>query len=165
MGMARAERLIRRRQMAAAAGKKGSTSLSPFLETHGVEVEEELSTPATQTWAEGVWIGTWCTEQTEAWMKQIFEVQMWNQVRGPAGAVRCETRDLGIKWPQWRTLIFDGQVRVDMRYVCPKDVKKMLEGQARSTCWRKWAAKHENEELKESVWLEPALAEDNERVD
>ena len=32
-----------------------------------------------------------------AWMKQLQEVQMWRQVRGPAGAVMCETRDLGIK--------------------------------------------------------------------
>ena len=39
-----------------------------------------------------------------------------------------ETRDVGIKLPQWHTLIFEGQVRVDMRYVCPKDVKKTLWG-------------------------------------
>ena len=70
----------------------------------------------------------------------------------------CETSKLGIKLPQWHTLIFEVQVRVDMRYVCPKDVKKMLFGQARSTYWRKWAAKHENEELKDGIWLEPALA-------
>ena len=38
----------------------------------------------------------------------------------------CETRDLGIKWPQWHTLIFEGQGAVNMWYVCPKDVKKML---------------------------------------
>ena len=36
----------------------------------------------------------------------------------------CETRDLGKKWPHWHTLICEGEVRVDMRYVCPKDVKK-----------------------------------------
>ena len=70
----------------------------------------------------------------------------------------CETLDLGIKWPQWHTLIFEGRVRVDMRYVCPKYVKKMSLGQARSTYWRKWAASHEYEELKEGIWLEPALA-------
>ena len=35
-----------------------------------------------------------------------------------------------------------------MRYVCPKDVKKMLLQQARTVCWKKWAAKHECEELK-----------------
>ena len=40
----------------------------------------------------------------------------------------CETSNLGIKWSQWHTLMFEGQVRVDMRYVCPKDVKKMLLG-------------------------------------
>ena len=81
---------------AAAAGKKGTTSLSLFMEAFGVEVEEELSTEATQTWAEGVWEGKWCTEQKKACMNQIFEVQTWRQVRVPAGAVMCETRDLGI---------------------------------------------------------------------
>ena len=45
-----------------------------------------------------------------------------------------------------------------MRYVCSKDVKKMLVQQARSVCWKKWAAKHEYEDLKEGIWLEPALA-------
>ena len=33
----------------------------------------------------------------------------------------------------------------------------MLLGQARSTYWRKWAAKHDNVELKEGTWLEPGL--------
>ena len=35
--------------------KKSTTSLSLFMETYGLEVEEELSTMATQYWAEGVW--------------------------------------------------------------------------------------------------------------
>ena len=47
-------------------------------------------------------------------------------MRGPVEAVMCETKDLGIKWPHWHTLIFDGEVRIDMRNVCPEDVKKML---------------------------------------
>ena len=42
-----------RRQMAAAAGKKRTTSLSLFMEAFGLEVEEELSTLATQTWLKG----------------------------------------------------------------------------------------------------------------
>ena len=33
------------------------------MEAFGLEVEEELSTIATQTWSEGVWVGKWCTEQ------------------------------------------------------------------------------------------------------
>ena len=49
------ERFKLRRQMAAAAGKKSPTSLSLFMETYGQKVEEELSTMATQYWAEGVW--------------------------------------------------------------------------------------------------------------
>ena len=41
-----------------------------------------------------------------------------------------------------------------MRFVCPKDVKKMLLQQTRSPCWKKWVAKHECAELKEVMWLE-----------
>ena len=40
----------------------------------------------------------------------------------------CETRDLGIMWPHRHALIFEGVRRIDMRYVCPKDVKKMFCG-------------------------------------
>ena len=62
MVMAPTERLKLRRQMAAAAGKKESTSLSLFLEVYGLDVEEELSTVVAQAWAEGVWIGKWHSE-------------------------------------------------------------------------------------------------------
>ena len=70
----------------------------------------------------------------------------------------CETCDLGIKWPFWHTLIFGNETKIDMRYVRPKDVKKMLVQRARSVYWKKWAAKHEYEELKEGAWLEPGQA-------
>ena len=63
----------------------------------------------------------------------------------------------GIKWPYWHTLAFSDETRIDMRYVCPSDVKKMLIQRARSVYWKKWAAKHQHEELKEGAWLEPAL--------
>ena len=63
----------------------------------------------------------------------------------------CETRDLGIKWPYWHTLIFGNDTKSDMRFVCPKDVKKMLVQTARSVYWKKVAAKHEYEELKEGA--------------
>ena len=68
-------------------------------------------------------LGRWEREQQKAWRKQIFEVQTRKQERGPAGAVTCETRDLGIKWSQWHTLLFEEQVAVDMTVVCPQDVK------------------------------------------
>ena len=70
------------------------------------------------SWQEG--------ELKEAWMRQIREVQTWKQVRGPATAVMCETRDLGIKWPYWHTLIFGNKIIIDTRFVCPE----MLE-----RCW------------------------------
>ena len=54
----------------------------------------------------------------------------------------CETCDLGIRWPQWHTLMFSDEIKIDMRFVCPKDVRKMLVRRARSVYWKKWAAEH-----------------------
>ena len=70
-GVTSTERFKLRRQIAAAAGKQSTTSLSLFMEAYGLEVEEELSTMATQYWAKGVWTGKWSCEQKEAWMRQI----------------------------------------------------------------------------------------------
>ena len=53
------------------SGEKSTTLLSLFLEVFGLEVEERLSTMATQYWAEAVWIGKWYHEQREGWMKQV----------------------------------------------------------------------------------------------
>ena len=89
----------------------------------------------------------WRREQQKMRRKQIFEVQRWKQVRGLAGAVMCETCDLDIQWPHRHTLLFTGQVAVDMRVVCPQDVKKMLLKHARMVSWKTWAAKHVCEEF------------------
>ena len=59
---------------------------------------------------------------------RIIEVQTWRRVRGPAGAVVCETRDLGSKWPHRHILLLEERVAVDMRVVCPQDVKKRCLG-------------------------------------
>ena len=48
----------------------------------------------------------------------------------------CETRDLGTTWSQWHTLMFEEQEAVDMRVICPQDVKKMLVKQTRMVYWK-----------------------------
>ena len=52
VGMSFMERLTLRRRMAAAAGKRSTILLPLFMEAYGLQVEEELSTMATQCWAE-----------------------------------------------------------------------------------------------------------------
>ena len=74
------------------------------------------------------------------------------------GSVLFETRDLGIKWPQWHTLMLEEQVAVDMRVVCPQDAKNMLLKQARMVYRRKYVGKHGCEEPKEGGWLMPIHA-------
>ena len=84
------------------------------MEVNNLEVEEELSTMATHAWAEEGWLGKWRKGQQKAWRKQIFEVRTWKAVRGLARTDICETGDLGIKWTQWHTLLFERQVSVDI---------------------------------------------------
>ena len=38
-------------------------------------------------------------------------------MRGLARAVMCETRDLGMKWPYWHTLVESVEKKIDMRYL------------------------------------------------
>ena len=118
--------------MAAAASQKESVSLSLFKEVH-----EDLSIMALLMWAEGVSICRRRRAQQNPWRKLVFEVQTWRQVRGPAGAFMRETRDLDISWPQWHTLLFEAHVAMDMRVVCPQDVKKMQLKQARMVHWKR----------------------------
>ena len=41
-----------------------------------------------------------------------------------------------------------------MREVCPQDAKKLIQ-RTKEVQWKKWAAKHECEELKEGVRIDP----------
>ena len=71
----------------------------------------------------------------------------------------CETRDLGIKWLPWHTMLCEGQVAVEMICFCPAGRKHvLLKKQARMDQWKRWAAKHECEERKDGAWLQPIQA-------
>ena len=80
-------------------GQKGTTSQSLFMEAYGLEVEEaELSTMANSVLGRrGLDWKVAARKKKKRGSKQIQEVQTWKQVRGPAGAVMCETRNMGIK--------------------------------------------------------------------
>ena len=70
----------------------------------------------------------------------------------------CGTRDLGITWPQWHPLLFQGQMVVDKSGLRAGREEKMLLKQAGTVYWKKWTGKHEHEELQEGVWLVPIQA-------
>ena len=145
--------------MAAAAGKKRTKTLSLFMEAYGLEIKEELSTLATQYCAEGVWTGKWNHEHREAWMKKVREVLTWRQVRGPAGAVMCQTRDFGYQVAASARLDIRRRQKNRHGISVPKRCKEHAVAAGQSRLLEKvGSAKHEYEELKEGIWLERALA-------
>ena len=92
VGMARTERLKLRREVAAAAGKKRTTSMYLVFNWRKSSPLWPLRLGQKEFgYANGV------QDKKEEWTVQIFEVQTWRQVRGPAGAVMRETPDLGMK--------------------------------------------------------------------
>ena len=92
-------------------------------------------------------------------LKALEKADLRGADTGPTGVVTCETRDLGIKWPPWHTMLFEGQVTVEKEIgVCPAGPKHMLLKQEKMDQWKRWAAKHECEELKDGAWLQPIQA-------
>ena len=75
--------------MAAAAGMEESVSPSVFMEVKDLEVEGGVIRHGL-IWTEDVWMNRWRREQQKASREQIFEVQTWKHVRGPARAVMCD---------------------------------------------------------------------------
>ena len=70
-----------------------------------------------------------CDEDLEKrWRKKVWKTVRWKQVRGPAGAVVCATRDSGIGFPSWHALLFEEGVIVDVKAVFPQDGKNMAKG-------------------------------------
>ena len=134
VGRAPTEGLKLRRQMAAAAaGKKSTTSLSflvygsiwlgsrggTFYFGHSVLGRRSLDGKMVQLTKRSV---------DEANSRgSIMEAG-----KSPAGAVMCETRDLVCK--VWHTLMFDGEIEVDMS--AQKMFRKILLQRARTAYWK-----------------------------
>ena len=98
-----AERLKLREQMAAAAGKEESVSLSLFHGKCIIWKLRELSTMATLAWADGE---NGRNEQLKVWRKQILEVQTRRQ--GERTCRSGHVRD-PVTWtsrPHWHTCFF-----------------------------------------------------------
>ena len=110
---------------------RGGTSLSLFMEAYGLEVQEELSTMATYSVLGRRSMDSKVELRAKTSPDEADSRGSDVKTSERAGAVMCETRDLVTKWPHWDTLMFSDEIKVDMRFVCPKDVRKMLAQRSR----------------------------------
>ena len=83
-------------------------------------------------WASVIWIEGEPFEVLEAaWLRVVRRglgtVQAaWKAVEGPAGAVQAECMGLAWRWTAWHTIITEEDLVLDMRAVCPDDVRAMV---------------------------------------
>ena len=69
----------------------------------------------------------------EAWRKQMGTMGLHpkeEDVKGPAGAVRCAMQQLGWIWPAAHILVSHCGRQMNLREVCPKDVEAMAKRDA-----------------------------------
>ena len=111
----------------------------------------KLSTP-TCFWAQAVWTSKWEDDMRDVWKRQVWEATSWTKVRGPAGAVLCEMKDLGITAPSWQVLRLGGRM-ISVKDTCPEDINQTLTRHANDVYWLKWAKKHDIEEVQGGVWF------------
>ena len=57
----------------------------------------------------------------EAWKRQIREATWWRKVGGPAEAVFCEMKDLGVAFPSWHARKFEDGSAVHMTVTFPEE--------------------------------------------
>ena len=78
-------------------------------------------------WAEAIW-----DEQLDdvdlhrAWRRQQRLVGLkpsWNKVAGPTGAIIMCLKQLGWSWPHHTTFVTTNGHEIDLRQICPRDVK------------------------------------------
>ena len=120
--------------------------------------EADLACMTALFWGKAVSMGRWDEDLETCWRRQVRAPASWKEVRGPAEAVVCETRDLGIRFPSWHVHLFEDGIIVDMKVAYTQDMKNMPRRQAKEVVEKRWATKHEYEELTDGVWVEPLLA-------
>ena len=80
-------------------------------------------------WASAIWDRTAASGTLKAaWRRQMVRLgtkPRWNKVEGPAGAVRMQLVALGWKWPAWHAMITSELLTIDLREVCPDDLRNM----------------------------------------
>ena len=105
-----------RRQMAAAAGKKESVSLSLFWRRIVWRLKR-IYPPWHHFCGRKACVCGWADGEESSRRRggsRSLKYGHGEEVRQSSGGVMCETRDRGIKWPQWHTLLFEEQVAGDL---------------------------------------------------
>ena len=96
----------------------------------------------------------------EAWRRQQRLVGLkpsWSKVSGPTGAIVMFLRQLGWTWPHHTTFVTASGHEVDLRQICPRDVKAQTTVDSELALWRQWADNDERKELLPCPLLEPVI--------
>ena len=108
-------------------GRHAGRSLTWRLATHECDPTHTCRVETIVAWAEAVWDEqlddadlhkTWRRQQRLVGLKPA-----WSKVSGPTGAIIMCLRQLGWTWPHHTTFVTASGHEVDLRQICPREVK------------------------------------------
>ena len=154
---------LRRAAGRSLSGKVGGQSLTLQLAVAGPREDPtaEVTAAPLVEWAAAVWEERVPSEVLQrAWRRQQQEVGMkrrWAAVRGPAGACIMSLPRAGWCWPRWDTFRSREGLLLDLREVCPQDVKAMVLLDVEAELWARWTAQPGREQLAPMPLIAPLV--------
>ena len=143
-------------------GKHAGRSLTWRLAMHECDPTHTCRVEPIVAWAEAVW-----EEQLDdadlyrAWRRQQRLVGLkpsWSKVSGPTGAIIMCLRQLERSRPHHTTFITANGHELDVRQICPRDVKSQAMVDSELALWKEWAGvSDERKELLPCPLLEPVI--------
>jgi hypothetical protein len=140
-------------------GRHSGRSRQLRLAWSGLDPAPEVIAGPIVAWAAHVWDKTASADTlSKAWLRQqvkFAQKPRWQEVEGPAGATRMQVVATEWKWPAWHTFISREGQHIDVRAVCPQDVKAMAMRDAENVAWAEWTQTDDKRSLGPAPLIEP----------
>ena len=138
------------------------------LALHKADVQQECDSAPLTAWAATIWDGTMSDEDlADAWYWQSQKVGMhqvkdkpskWSRVTGPAGACILTARRIGWTWPAFNVFVDRSGRHINLRNVCPQDVRAMVLLDSDAALWDKWTKQPQWASLAPRPCIEPLVS-------
>jgi hypothetical protein len=133
---------MRKLVASALPGRHFGRSRTLRLATFGADPAPAVAAMPIAFWAAAVWDKSANEERmSTAWRKQqcrLTRKPNWEKVVGPASACIMQCKGFGWTWPAWHTFVTRAGLHIDMREICPLDVKDMVVKDLEAHVWATW---------------------------
>ena len=152
-------RALRRTISSSLAGAHIGRSTTLRLALHRADVQQACDAAPLVAWAAAIWDGTMdIAELEQAWFRQQIKVgikKRWTAVSGPAGACIMTALRIGWSWPSCGTFVDPEGRLINLREICPQDVRAMALYDSEQALWERWTSQPQWASLAPKPCIDP----------